>query len=179
MTRTWIAECQKIFESSMIMIGAVAAILAIGVPTLTSAQGAQRPITFSRDVAPLVFDHCVSCHRPGESAPFSLLTYREVKPRAGLIAEVTASHYMPPWQPDAQAGTFTGDRRLDNRQIAIVRQWVEDGALEGDPSDLPPVPTMVPGWRLGTPDLTSPCPQPSTCRPMGATCSGTSCCPCR
>ena len=124
-----------------------------------SAQS--RPlVTFNKDVAPIVFANCVSCHRPGGSAPFSLMTFAEVRQRASLIAAVTDSHFMPPWQPDLEFGEFEGDRRLSHASIDIVRQWVADGSLEGDFRDLPPVPKFPSDWQMGPPDLVVTMPEP-------------------
>lgn len=134
-------------------LGSIAAALVGWVLVPTSTQAAPRPITFAHDVAPIVYDHCVPCHRPGEAAPFSLLTFEDARQRARLIVEVTENHVMPPWQPDSESGEFEGDRRLDPRQIETMRRWVEDGAQEGDPAELPDLPRMTAGWRLGTPDL--------------------------
>jgi tetratricopeptide (TPR) repeat protein len=118
-----------------------------------AVEAQSRPLTFARDIAPIVYSSCVSCHRPGEAAPFSLLTYADVKQRARLIADVTAAHYMPPWQPDSEGGEFEGDRRLNATQIETFRRWVEEGATEGDAGELPPPPSSANGWRLGVPDL--------------------------
>jgi tetratricopeptide (TPR) repeat protein/mono/diheme cytochrome c family protein len=114
---------------------------------------AQSPVTFSKDIAPILFDHCISCHRMGEIGQFSLLTYEDARPRARAIALATANHAMPPWKPEPGFGEFTGSRRLTDRQIALIQQWIDDGAVEGDPSDLPPPPRVAEGWRLGQPDL--------------------------
>ena len=76
-----------------------------------------------------------------------------MKQRARLIADVTAAHYMPPWQPDSEGGELQHDRRLTAEQIATVRRWVDEGTVEGDPADLPPPPRELSGWRLGRPDL--------------------------
>src|SRR4029079_2824979 len=109
--------------------------------------------TFNRDVAPLVFKNCAACHRPGEVAPFSLLTYADVKKRAGLIKQATASRFMPPWKPLPGHGEFRDARRLSDEQIALLARWVDEGAVEGDPKDLPKAPTFPAGWHLGTPDV--------------------------
>src|SRR5262245_18047690 len=114
---------------------------------------ATRSITYTRDVAPIMFRHCASCHRPGESAPFSLLTYDDVKRRARLIAEVTERRVMPPWLPAAGSVAFAGERRLSDDDVARLRRWYEQGALEGDPADLPSAPAFADGWQLGQPDL--------------------------
>ena len=78
----------------------------------TRASGQER-LTFSRDVAPVLFKHCVSCHRPGQTAPFSLLTFEDVRPRAARIADVTRARVMPPWKPDPGHGRFQDERRID------------------------------------------------------------------
>src|SRR5262249_57017209 len=93
--------------------------------------------TFNRDVAPLVFQSCAVCHRPGEVAPFSLLTYADVKKRAGLIKKATASRFMPPWKPLPGHGEFRQARRLSDEQIALLARWVDEGAVQGDPKVLP------------------------------------------
>jgi len=112
-----------------------------------------RALTFNKDIAPIIFHNCAECHHPGGSAPFSLLGYQEVKKRAQQIAKVTESRYMPPWLPEPGYGAFAGERRLSDEQIRVIRQWVEQGAAEGVPSDLPPAPRFHEGWQLGEPDL--------------------------
>jgi Tfp pilus assembly protein PilF len=120
------------------------------------------PPTFNKDVAPIVFNNCAPCHRPGESAPFSLLTYSDAKKRATQIAAVTASRYMPPWLPEHGKGEFAGERRLTDAQIATIRQWADGGAPEGDPADLPAAPKFVEDWQLGRPDLVVTLDKPYT-----------------
>ncbi len=110
-------------------------------------------ITFAKDVAPLVFDRCGSCHRPGGPAPFSLLTYEQVKQRARLIATVTGSGFMPPWKAEAESGPFVGQKPLTRAERDMIRRWVDAGADEGDPRDMPATPTWTDDWQLGTPDL--------------------------
>ena len=110
-------------------------------------------VTFNKDIAPIVFAHCASCHHPGTSAPFSLLTYEDVKSRAQIIAAVTTGRIMPPWLPEPGYGEFSGDRRLSDEQINMIQRWVEEGAVEGDPSDRPPVPEWSEAWQLGEPDV--------------------------
>jgi hypothetical protein len=111
------------------------------------------PITFNHDVAPILFQHCAPCHRPGQSAPFSLLDYADTRKHAPDIARVTRDRYMPPWLPEPGYGEFVGARRLDARQIEVIRRWVEGGAVEGVAADLPPTPVWPEGWQLGEPDL--------------------------
>src|ERR1700722_15139526 len=110
-------------------------------------------LTFNKDVAPIVFDHCAPCHRPGEAAPFSLLTYHDVQKRGAQIAQVTKQRYMPPWLPEPGHGDFTGSLRLSDRRIETRAGWVRDGMPEGDAADLPAAPKFTAGWQLGTPDL--------------------------
>src|SRR5687767_4530450 len=123
---------------------------------------AKGSLTFSKDIAPIMFNQCASCHRPGQAAPFSLLTYSDVQKRARQIAEVTASRYMPPWMPAPGYVEFADERRLTTDQIGIIQQWFTEGALEGRPSDLPPLPKWNEGWQLGQPDLVVTMPAPYT-----------------
>ena len=123
------------------------------------AQGAP---TFTKDVAPILFEKCVTCHRPGEVAPFSLLQYQDVKRRARLIAEVTEKRFMPPWQASPGHGDFRGERRLSEEQIATLREWAKAGAPEGDAKDLPATPKFAEGWALGEPDLVVKMTEPYT-----------------
>jgi len=114
---------------------------------------AQGPVTFSEHVAPIVFANCAPCHRPGEAAPFSLLSYRDARPLAKAIASATASHVMPPWKAGPSDYAFANARQLSADQIATIQRWVADGALEGDPARLPALPRFTEGWQLGPPDL--------------------------
>ena len=109
--------------------------------------------TFSDDIAPIVFSNCVPCHRAGGPGPFPLTTYNAVSNRARQVAEVTASRYMPPWQPTAGYGSFVGERRLTEHQIALIQQWAQHNAPAGDLTQLPSLPQFTQGWQLGTPDL--------------------------
>ncbi|MGC9947195.1 MAG: redoxin domain-containing protein [Bryobacteraceae bacterium] len=118
------------------------------------------PPTFTRDVAPILYQHCAVCHHRGEVAPFALLTYQDAAKRAKLIAAVTASRYMPPWQPEPGYGHFQGERRMRDADIATLRRWAEAGAPQGDPARLPPAPTFPEGWQLGAPDMTVRMPKP-------------------
>jgi len=119
-------------------------------------------VTFSKDIAPIIFAQCSNCHRPGQSAPFDLLTYAEVKKHARDIAAVTQSRFMPPWPPEPGFGEFTGARHLSVDQIGLIQQGVAEAALEGATSDLPPSPKWSEGWQLGEPDLVVQMPQPYT-----------------
>jgi tetratricopeptide (TPR) repeat protein len=118
-----------------------------------NSQSAAKLITFNRDIAPVLFRYCTACHRPGESAPFSLLNYADAKSHARQIAAVTQARVMPPWLPAEGEYKLADELRLTNEQIGIFKQWVEDGEVEGAASDLPPQPKFVQGWQIGKPDL--------------------------
>ena len=109
--------------------------------------------TFTRDIAPILYAHCSNCHRPGESAPFVLLTYKDAERRARQIVEVTGDRFMPPWLPSEENRAFVDARGLDREQIESFRRWYEGGSPEGDPAELPPMPEWTAGWQLGEPDL--------------------------
>ncbi|MGE3886213.1 MAG: thiol-disulfide isomerase [Vicinamibacterales bacterium] len=119
----------------------------------TAQQAASPAPTFTKDVAPIFFAHCTTCHRPGEIAPMSLLTYKEARPWARSIAAQVRSGAMPPWHADPAIGHFANERRLTDVQKATVVRWVEAGAPEGNPEDLPPAPQYAEGWRIGQPDV--------------------------
>jgi len=144
------------------------AVLSLVAASSAAAQTPSEPVTFARDVAPIVFTHCVECHRPGGSAPFSLLTFDDVRQRARLSATAVASHVMPPWQPDNQPGTFAGERRLTSAQIDVFARWVRDGLQPGNLSDMPTPPSFQSGWRLGEPDLVITMPESFTVPADGA-----------
>lgn len=140
--------------------------LAVGCLLASSARAADT-VTFSRDVAPIVFQHCASCHRPGEIGPFSLLTYRDARQRMTLIVDTTAKHVMPPWKAESTPGQYLDDRSLSDAQIRTIRAWADAGGPEGDPHDLPPLPTFTDGWQFGTPDVVVTMPEPYVLRPDG------------
>ena len=140
------------------LVNAVAAsvgvILAVTVATGASSGRPPAPAapTFTRDVAPILYKNCVACHRAGEIAPMSLITYAEVRPWARAIRQATAQGVMPPWHADAPAGTFENERRLSDEEKDVIARWVARGAPEGEPTDLPAPPTFPQGWQIGTPD---------------------------
>jgi len=109
--------------------------------------------TFSRDVAPILYKNCVGCHRQGEIAPMSLLTYEEVRPWARSIREQVAQRTMPPWHAAAPKGAFSNDRRLSDEERDTLIRWADAGAPRGDPKDLPPAPKFTDGWEIGKPDV--------------------------
>src|SRR3954468_17834199 len=119
-------------------------------PALSEAQ--PRP-TFTKDIAPIVWSRCASCHRPGEIGPFSLITYEDVRRHATQIADVTARRVMPPWKPIAGKGDFQSERRLTDSELQLLQRWISSGAPRGDIAALPPPPDWIDGWQLGRPDL--------------------------
>jgi Tfp pilus assembly protein PilF len=151
-------------------------------------KGAARPITFNRDIAPILFDNCASCHRPINDAPskptatsgaqpsaddpiciggapFSVLDYGAVRRYARAISSAVQRRAMPPWLPEPGHGAFADERRLSDDQIALITKWVESGAPEGNPADAPKPPTFAGGWQLGTPDLVLTMPEPFVLEP--------------
>jgi mono/diheme cytochrome c family protein len=118
----------------------------------SQAQTASSAPTFSKDVAPIFFANCTTCHRPGEIAPMSLLTYKDARPWARSIGNAVKTGTMPPWHADPAIGHFSNERRLTDVQKNTIARWVEAGAPEGDPKDLPAAPQYVQGWRIGKPD---------------------------
>jgi hypothetical protein len=118
-------------------------------PALLSAE----TVTFNKHIAPIIYSNCSSCHRPGEAAPFSLLSYQDVVKRGKLIAAVTASRQMPPWKAEPASYAYRDQRRLKDADLALLQQWVKDGMSEGKASEKRAPPEFKSGWRLGEPDL--------------------------
>ena len=110
-------------------------------------------VVFTRDVAPILFANCVTCHRPGEVAPFPLMTYQDARRHGKQIVMVTESRFMPPWLPVPGYGEFDGARGLSDDERATLRRWYEQSMVEGDPEHLPPLPAFAEDWQLGLPDL--------------------------
>jgi tetratricopeptide (TPR) repeat protein len=132
-------------------------VLALAVSLDPAPAAFAQPVTFTRDIAPIIVDRCVGCHRSGGGAPFSLTSYADVRSRATLIASVTKARTMPPWKPDGPLNVFRDDRRLTDDQITLIQRWVDGGAVEGDPG------TSLNArreWELGTPDLVVTMPTP-------------------
>lgn len=111
------------------------------------------PLTFNRDVAPLMFAHCAPCHHEGGVGPFPLTSYQDVHKHASQIVTVIGRRYMPPWPPEPGYGDFIGDRRLSDSQINLIAEWVKQGQSEGAPEALPRVPRFTNEWQMGWPDL--------------------------
>jgi tetratricopeptide (TPR) repeat protein len=147
---------------ALVLITTMSAVAACGRADGDGSRRPRGPVTFTKDVAPIVFKHCTPCHSPGQGAPFPLLTYQDVKARARMIATLTERRQMPPWQPEPGFGSFSNERRLPDDQIAVIAQWVREGAVEGDPVNPPVQPQDREGWRFGQPDLVVELPRPYT-----------------
>ena len=121
----------------------------------TAAPMAQRRPTFAADIAPIMLDRCASCHRPGQPAPFSLLSYDDVKAKAPEVVAATRARTMPPWLATQGPGfpALQDDPRLTDKQIAAITTWVKNGMPMGDMKKAPSPPTYPMGWPLGTPNL--------------------------
>lgn len=131
---------------------AAAVLFALGGSAARADDAAGAP-TFSKDVMPLLQEHCQSCHRPGEAAPMTLMDYKSARPWVKSIRKQVSEKVMPPWHADPRYGHFANDRRLSDAQIATFVQWADAGAPEGNPADLPPAREFVEGWGIGKPDL--------------------------
>lgn len=144
----------KLFSASMLV---ALLLLSGGIAAMGQREALPRAAmpaspTFTRDVAPILYKNCVQCHRPGEIAPMSLLTYEDVRPWARAIRKATSDGVMPPWHADAPHGTFENERRLSDSDKDIIARWVQAGAPHGDARDLTAPPAFTEGWRIGTPD---------------------------
>ena len=115
--------------------------------------------TFTHDVAPILYRHCVSCHHAGDIAPMSLITYKETRPWAEAIREAVLTHKMPPWKADPHFGKWSNDPRLSDAEVATLSAWVTGSKLEGNAADLPPVPVFNDGWKIGKPDVVIAIPE--------------------
>jgi hypothetical protein len=111
-------------------------------------------------VAPVLQKRCQACHRPGEAAPFSMLTYKDARPWAAAMKRAAVSRTMPPWHADPSVGHFGNDRRLTEQEIEIIARWADAGAPEGDPAKAPAPIAFLDGWNIGKPDMILEMPQP-------------------
>jgi hypothetical protein len=136
-----------------LLISLIAAILVAA--AMAARRNEAASVTFTRDVAPIIFTKCANCHRPGEVAPMPLTSYKEVRPWSKAIREEVIERTMPPWFADPHTSTlkFGNDRRLSQKEIETIVAWVDAGAPKGDDRDLPPMPNYTPGWTFGEPDL--------------------------
>ena len=121
--------------------------------SLAAATAGSPAVTFNKDVAPILQSHCQGCHRPGETAPMPLLTYKQVRPWASAIKEAVALKKMPPWFADPHFGQWSNDRSLAKADIDIMTRWVDAGAPEGNPKDAPVPVKFIEGWNIAKPDM--------------------------
>ncbi len=124
----------------------ICAVAAVAAPDTTN-------VTFNKDVLPILEKRCQDCHRPGEAAPFSMLTYKDTRPWAKSIRQAVLTKKMPPWFADPNVGHFANDRSLSQSEIDTLVAWIDGGVKEGDPKDAPAPRTFVEGWNIGKPDL--------------------------
>ena len=148
------------FGLTFAALAATASVIVVGA---ASRQDQSSPTggvpTFTKDVAPILYKNCTSCHRPGEIAPMSLLTYEDARPRAKAIRDEISEGAMPPWHADPKIGHFSNERHLTDTERSILLRWAAGGAPKGDPKDQPPIPRYTDGWTIGEPDLVLPLPQ--------------------
>src|SRR5437899_1478284 len=122
-----IFKCTKIFRMRFKALAAAIIVSVFGTPA-----HAEAPVTFNNQVVRIFQQHCQTCHRPGNIAPFSLLTYADTRPWARAIRDAVLLKKMPPWKPVGSHGVFEGERSLTEQEIQTISQWVNDGAREGD-----------------------------------------------
>lgn len=125
----------------------------ISIVSVAVSRAAPADVTFNKEVLPLLQKHCQECHRPGEAAPMSLLTYKEARPYAKAIKQAVLSKKMPPWFADSHYGKFANDRKLDQREIDTLAAWADQGAKEGNAADAPSPKEFANGWTIGKPDV--------------------------
>jgi Cytochrome C oxidase, cbb3-type, subunit III len=147
-----------IFSLSVGLLGA-ASILTF---SAVGANSVAKNPTFNKDVAPIFNAKCAECHRPGEAAPFSTLSYKDARPWAKSIREKVISKEMPPWHADAHFGAWKNDRRLSEAEIKTIVAWIDGGAVEGNPKDLPAAPKFIEGWNISKPDVVIEMPEEYT-----------------
>ena len=128
-------------------------------------KNAAKNVTFTKDVAPIFYKSCSECHRAGEGAPFSTMSFKDVRPWAKSIKEKVANRTMPPWHADPHFGDFKNNRTLTQAEIDTIVAWVDGGAAEGNPKDLPPAPAFEEGWNIGKPDVIIQIPEEYTYKP--------------
>ena len=149
----------KIIIMKATLLGFIVGVTGLLAAGPAARGGKESPVTFSKDVAPILQKNCQGCHRPGEAAPMSLLTYREARPWAKAIREAVILKRMPPWYADPHYGKFSNDRSLSQADIDTLVAWANTGAAEGDARQTPKPINFVDGWNIGTPDLVLEMPE--------------------
>jgi tetratricopeptide (TPR) repeat protein len=151
-------------RSLVISLVVTASVAALGCRRATPPPS-PAPVTFDKDIAPIVFNNCAPCHRPGEVVPFPLLSYADVVKHSQDVSEQTLERHMPPWLPEPGDFKILGERRLRPDQIEAIQRWIKEGKPEGNPIDLPAAPAFPNGWELGQPDIVLMPSKPYTLRP--------------
>jgi hypothetical protein len=146
---------------SLICLG-VLVLVAGGLVKSNASGNEPSNVTYTKDVAPILYSNCVTCHHPGDIAPFSLMTYKDARPWARSIKEKVVGREMPPWPADPHFGEFSNDLRLTQKDVDTIAAWVDQGAREGNPSDLPKAPEFYEGWHIGKPDAVLSMPEAYT-----------------
>jgi mono/diheme cytochrome c family protein len=142
------AQLRIVIGLGLIVAGAAVTAAQKAKPAEGSAQ-----LTWAREIAPILYANCTTCHHPGGAGPFSLLTYADAQRWGKQVVQVTESRYMPPWLPEPGHGDFADNRRLADADLAKLRKWFNAGMPEGDAADAPKPPTYDATWQLGKPDL--------------------------
>jgi hypothetical protein len=140
----------------LMILASVSALLMLAMLAASGSDAnskTKKMVTFNKDIAPIFYKNCSECHRAGEIAPFSLMTYKEARPWGKSIREKVAEGAMPPWHADPTHGKFKNDRRLSPREKDAIISWVDTGMKEGSAKDLPPAPKFETGWNIGKPDV--------------------------
>src|SRR5580765_5388796 len=122
------------------------------VPMRATAANDAAPVTFNKDVLPILQKNCQTCHRPGEIAPMSFLTYKDTRPWAKAMKTAVVSRQMPPWFADPKYGHFANDKRISDAEIQTIAAWADNGAIEGDAKDMPAPVKFPEGWGI-KPDM--------------------------
>ena len=138
---------------STTLVGVCAVLLVAGGAHVDAAEAAEGVPTFTKDVAPILYENCVSCHRPDHLAPMSLITYEDARPWARAVKSKVLAREMPPWGADSSVRAYRNDTSLAQTEIDTIAAWVDGGAVKGNDSDLPDVPQFAEGWSIGEPDL--------------------------
>lgn len=149
------------FRRSGLTLMLISLVVVVILATAASRSNASK-VTFTKDVAPILYKSCAGCHRAGEIAPMSLMTYQEARPWAKSIRERVVERSMPPWSADPKYGHWANDPRLSDKEINTIVEWVNAGAPKGDDKDLPPMPKFTDGWTIGQPDVVLQMPEEHT-----------------
>ena len=138
---------------STMLVGTCAALLVLGGAGIASVEAAEGTPTFAKDIAPILYENCVACHRPNHLAPMSLMTYADARPWARAVKTKVLAREMPPWGADSSVRAYTNDASLTQAEIDTIAAWVDGGAPKGNDADLPAAPQFAEGWSIGEPDL--------------------------